>query len=228
MFWEEITGADSIVRQLQWTARCEGPTDALNPHSMTLSQYLGRGALSRGRMTITAALTTQVSTPPYLNDKNDLAAVIQGLQNVMDAMNTIPNVTWVKPAPGQSATDYVNSLPLTPSARRANHWIGSAKLGTDDGRVGSGTAVVDLNAKVYGTDNLFVVDASIFPGMVSTNPSALVVIASERAADRILGLAAPVAGHTGAQCGGTAWTGSALCLPPLTCKYVTAAKWTCQ
>jgi len=45
--------------------------------------------------------------------------------------------------------------------RRANHWIGSAKLGTNDGRR-NGDAVVDLNTKAYGTDNLFVVDVSIF------------------------------------------------------------------
>jgi cellobiose dehydrogenase (acceptor) len=71
--------------------------------------------------------------------------------------------------------------------RRANHWIGSAKLGTNVGR-SNGDAVVDLNTKVYGTDNLFVVDASIFPGIVSTNPSALIVTASEHASEKILAL----------------------------------------
>ena len=74
------------------------------------------------------------------------------------------------------------------SNRRSNHWIGTNKLGTDDGTKG-GSAVVDLNAKVYGTDNLFVVDASIFPGHVTTNPSAYIVVASEHAAERILALA---------------------------------------
>lgn len=76
--------------------------------------------------------------------------------------------------------------------RRSNHWLGTAKLGTDDGRAG-GSAVVDLNTKVYGTDNIFVVDASIFPGMPSTNPSALIVASAEHASDRILALAANTA-----------------------------------
>lgn len=58
-------------------------------------------------------------------------------------------------------------------------------MGTDSGLEG-GTAVVDTNAKVYGMDNLFVVDASIFPGMVSTNPSALIVAAAEHASELIL------------------------------------------
>ena len=96
---------------------------------------------------------------------------------------------------------------VSPSNRRANHWIGkpqcraeqpwealepnreigTCKIGEDDGRNG-GSAVVDLDTKVYGTDNLFVVDASIFPGMVTANPSAYIVVVAERAAERILAL----------------------------------------
>jgi cellobiose dehydrogenase (acceptor) len=30
MFWDEITGADGITRQLQWTARVEGSLGAAN------------------------------------------------------------------------------------------------------------------------------------------------------------------------------------------------------
>lgn len=61
-------------------------------------------------------------------------------------------------------------------------------MGVDDGREEDGTAVVDLNTKVYGTDNLFVVDAGMFPGMVTANPSALIVAMAEQAADRIMQL----------------------------------------
>ena len=93
-------------------------------------------------------------------------------------------------------------MPVTPSARRANHWIGTAKMGTDDGRA-NGTAVVDTDTKVYGTDNLFVVDASIFPGMVLNNPSALIVAVAERAAERILAPGTSSAGNeTLALCAG--------------------------
>lgn len=76
---------------------------------------------------------------------------------------------------------------VSPANRRSNHWMGTAKLGTDDGRTG-GTSVVDLDTKVYGTDNLFVVDASVFPGMTVGNPSAMIVIVAEQAAKRILAL----------------------------------------
>ena len=96
---------------------------------------------------------------------------------------------------------------------------GTAKLGNDDGRAG-GSAVVDINTRVYGTDNLFVVDASIFPGMPTGNPSAMIVIASEQASDRILALGAPRQLRYGQQCGGKTWTGSYTCTDPLVCTYV--------
>lgn len=86
--------------------------------------------------------------------------------------------------------------------RRANHWMGTAKMGTDDGRKDGGSAVVDLDTRVYGTDNLFVVDASIFPGMTTTNPSAYIVIAAERASERILALKSPGAPAPGDKRGG--------------------------
>jgi len=77
-------------------------------------------------------------------------------------------------------------------ARRANHWLGTAKIGDDSGLSG-GTSVVNRNTQVYGTDNIFVVDASIFPGMPSTNPSAYIVTAAEHAADLIIALRANTA-----------------------------------
>lgn len=60
-------------------------------------------------------------------------------------------------------------------------------MGTDSG-LENGTAVVDTNTKVYGMENLFVVDASIFPEMITTNPSALIVSVAEHASEKILAL----------------------------------------
>lgn len=212
LFWEEVRGADGVVRQFQWTARVEGTTNT----SMTMSMYLGRGLTSRGRMSITSRLDTRVVTPPYLRDDNDRLAVIQSLDNVRASLAAVQNLTWHVPSLNQTSEAYVNSLLTTPAQRRANHWmgkhessdpppllretsgshantpclhlqLGTTKLGTDDGRSG-GTAVIDTNTKVYGTDNLFVVDASIFPGMVTSNPSAMIVIAAEHAATKIMAL----------------------------------------
>ncbi|KAI1418705.1 hypothetical protein F5Y13DRAFT_196459 [Hypoxylon sp. FL1857] len=188
VFWDEITGADGVVRQLQWTARVEGADITNSTNTMIMSQYLGRGQVSRGRMTINSGLSTVVSIPPYLRDENDKAAVIQGIENLRKALGSVENLEFQLPHTNQSTQSYVDAIEVTAAKRRSNHWMGTAKLGTDDGRKENGTAVVDLNTKVYGTDNLFVVDGSIFPGMVTGNPSAMIVTAAEFAAEKILAL----------------------------------------
>ncbi|KAL4892213.1 hypothetical protein BDV59DRAFT_193757 [Aspergillus ambiguus] len=186
IFFDQVTGSDGVTRQIQWTARMEGSHSIPDGHAITVSQYLGRGMSSRGRLTLTASLDTTVSTLPWLRDQADIDAVIKGIENLQIALSR-SNLTWAYPTSNTSVADFVNEMPITASTRRANHWMGTCKLGTDDGRSG-GTAVVDLNTKVYGMDNLFVVDASIFPGMVTTNPSAYIITAAEHAADKILAL----------------------------------------
>jgi hypothetical protein len=81
--------------------------------TMTLSQYLGRGSLSRGRATIKGDLSIGCSDPanfPYLKDQYDIAAVVQGIKNVQKALNTVKNLTFVHPPPGQTVEDYVASV----------------------------------------------------------------------------------------------------------------------
>jgi cellobiose dehydrogenase (acceptor) len=159
--WEVIKDTDGSERQFQWTARVEGP-GANDTHSMTLSNYLGRGSTSRGAASINGALNMFVSKSPYLIDQKDTDAVVASLKSMIKALSKNPKITMQVPPAGTTVEDYVASLPKTPAARRANHWIGTAKIGSDSGLNG-GSSVVDLNTKVYGTDNIFVVDASIFP-----------------------------------------------------------------
>ena len=100
-------------------------------------------------------------------------------------------------------------------------------MGTDDGRglVSGvpGTAVVDTNTKVYGTDNLFVVDASIFPGITTGNPSSTIVSVAERASEKILALPLTTTVAKYGQCAGNTYTGSAVCAAGSSCVYSNAA-----
>jgi len=160
--WEVIKGSDGIDRQIQWTARVEGP-GANDTHHLTISQYLGRGTTSRGSLGINGALNIVVGKAPYLQSAEDTAAVVAGIKSMMASIKKNPVIEFQVPAANQTVEQYVASLPKTPGARRANHWIGTAKIGSDSGLTG-GTAVVDLNTQVYGTENIHVVDASIFPG----------------------------------------------------------------
>ncbi|KAG8629314.1 hypothetical protein KVT40_003179 [Elsinoe batatas] len=187
VFFESITPSDGIARQLQWTARVEGAPGFADNTSMVLSQYLGRGKTSRGKLTINKDLTINIAQNPFVNTQGDRDAIVQGIKNVIAALAKNPRITVLQPAAGVSVESFVAGVPDSPAARSANHWMGTAKMGTDSGLSG-GTAVVDTNTRVYGTDNIFVVDASIFPGMVSTNPSALIVAAAERAWEYISGL----------------------------------------
>lgn len=45
---------------------------------------------------------------------------------------------------------------------------------------------MDLDTKVYGTDNLFVVDASFHPDLPTGNTQAIVMVAAEAAAKKVL------------------------------------------
>ena len=48
-------------------------------------------------------------------------------------------------------------------------------------------AVVDAQTRVFGVDNLRIVDASVFPSIVSGNLNASTLMMAEKAADSILG-----------------------------------------
>ncbi|RAL68258.1 hypothetical protein DID88_008958 [Monilinia fructigena] len=65
-----------------------------------------------------------------------------------------------------------------------SHFTGTAIMGTAN----DGSSVVDTDTKVWGTDNLFVVDASIHPDMPTGNTQAIVMVAAEQAAQKILAL----------------------------------------
>ncbi|KAK4953804.1 hypothetical protein LTR10_008408 [Elasticomyces elasticus] len=185
VFWQEIVGADGVTRQLQYTARVESAHSINSTKAMTISQYLGRGKTSRGRTVISGNLAMSVSDLPYLNNEYDLAAVASGIDFLKTSLAKDPAIKMVYPSANQTTAEFLAAYPVTTGQRSANHWMGSCKMGVDSGLVNNGTSVVDTNAKVYGTDNLFVVDASVFPGMVSTNPSALIVAVAERAAQLI-------------------------------------------
>jgi cellobiose dehydrogenase (acceptor) len=77
---------------------------------MTITQYLGTGTVSRGRMTIQPNLNTRVITPPYLRDSHDTEAVIQGIDYIRSALSKIDGLTWVVPTKDQTTTAFVNSV----------------------------------------------------------------------------------------------------------------------
>lgn len=134
VFFDEITATDGAVRQLQWTARVEGGhgikgnskssskklesrTDSASD-TMVLSQYLGRGSTSRGRITITSGLTMTVSDPPFLKTADDKAAVIEGIKHLQTALAKDSKITWLYPTTNQTIEDFVDAVRIEPAPRR--------------------------------------------------------------------------------------------------------------
>lgn len=58
------------------------------------------------------------------------------------------------------------------------HALGTASMGTD----GDPDAVVDARCRVYGTDNLWLVDASVFPTVPRVVPHLTVIMLAKRVA----------------------------------------------
>lgn len=78
--------------------------------SMTLSQYLGRGATSRGTLGIAGNLDMQVTKVPYLHTDGDVQAVIQGIDNIRKALKNDPKITMIDPPDNQTTADYVAAV----------------------------------------------------------------------------------------------------------------------
>ncbi len=89
---------------------------------MTITQYLGTGTTSRGRMTITKQLNTVVSTPPYLRDAHDREAVIMGLNSLRASLNGVSNLGWISPSSGAATEQFVDSVSESPHAQDMYRW----------------------------------------------------------------------------------------------------------
>ncbi|KAI3550490.1 hypothetical protein CSPX01_01540 [Colletotrichum filicis] len=153
-----------------------------------MAAALGLGKTSRGRATINSSLIMNVSVFSYFNDEGnlDFETVVTTVSRVVKAISSMPGATMINPAPSQDVRDYVQKL-FVDIGRTANHWVGTTRLGTDSALEG-GKPVVDLNAQVYGTKNLHIVDAGILNGIFTANPHAGIVIAAEKVAEEIIKL----------------------------------------
>lgn len=85
----------------------------------------------------------------------------------------------VRPAP-EPADDGELDQYLRSVAGTTAHPMGSCRMGVD------ATAVVDGECRLRGIERLRVVDASVFPGQISGNPHATVMMIGDRVADMIL------------------------------------------
>ena len=80
---------------------------------MTITQYLGTGTTSRGRMGIQGNMNTRVITPPYLREAADLDAVVKGFDYMRGVLSNIQNLTWITPTTSQNTTAWLKTVCIT-------------------------------------------------------------------------------------------------------------------
>lgn len=122
----------------------QGTVSAVADGTIRIKSFLTHGATSTGVLGITASGTTELVTKPWLQTDADYDAMQTYIQYLIDSASG--NSTLVFQG-SSNASDIMNTLVT------GDHWMGTAQMGTDSGLEG-GNAVVDLDTKVYGTDNL--------------------------------------------------------------------------
>ena len=145
-------------------------------------------AFSRGSVTISSA---SMSDPPVIDlgwftDPADGEMLTAGLKRLREAWNTttarsirLGTEDFLPPADITSDADILNYL----KANANQIWHASSTCAM--GKLGDRQAVVDSRARVFGVDNLRVVDISIIPFSLPGHPQASVYMIAEKIVDDI-------------------------------------------
>lgn len=164
----------------------QGTCNSPSAGTVRIKMYLTHGATSVGALGINAQGATVFTTDPWMNTEDDQTATATMIDQILNAAK---NSTILTPS-DSSLTGA--SMITAKSYVQGSHFVGTTIMGeTNDG-----TAVVDTNAKVFGTDNIFVVDASIHPDLPTGNTQAIVMVVAEHAAAKIIALGASSASNS--------------------------------
>lgn len=150
------------------------------------SMGLARPA-SRGHLEIVSPDPLQPVSiyPNYLSAEEDLVQMLEGARLLRRLADTpvMRELIAEESVPGramQSDEDFIADIRAR--ADTVFHPTCTCMMGPDPQR-----AVVDSDCRVYGVERLRVVDASVFPTVISGNTNGPTIMVAEKAADRILG-----------------------------------------
>jgi choline dehydrogenase-like flavoprotein len=158
---------------------------AVRSASLALLGAITSFPFSRGSTHISSAEFDTMSSVDagFLTNDMDLEILARHVRTLYELPTAEPLKAFFQPSESGSPPDLEEiKEKLRASALTTHHTCGTtAMLPRSDG------GVVDQDLMVYGTTNLRVVDASIFPLIPHANPMATVYAVAERAADLIRG-----------------------------------------
>ncbi|KAK0188426.1 hypothetical protein F5146DRAFT_933025 [Armillaria mellea] len=166
-FWTNLE-TNGTTRYIQGTV---GPKSA---NTLNWKIYLTHGLTSSGRLGILPNGTTTLLESPWLTTEDDKAAITSFMETFIGYFD---NQTVLS-----ISADNVTAESLTETYTTGAHWAASYAMGATN----DGSSVVDTDTRVWGTDNLFIADASIHPDLPIGNIQATIMVVAEKAAEKIL------------------------------------------
>ena len=155
--------------------------------------------LSRGNVTISSAdmADPPVLNPNWLSDPTDQELAVQSFKRSRQIWSILAQdgvtVGDTEYLPGLNVTSDNDILTyIQKSLMTIYHAAATCKMGNSSDAM----AVVDSQARVYGTQNLRVVDASAFPFLPPGHPQSTVYALAEKIAADIMGQSVPPPGYS--------------------------------
>ena len=164
----------------------ERPLMAPDPYAGFLNSICQCRPLSRGELYIQSRdpLQPVKIEPNYLSNEQDLEEMLEGVRFIrrMSDTTNLKKVIVEEVSPGKHIeSDEQIIADIRNRSDTVYHPTSTCMMGPDANK-----AVVNHTLKVYGVDNLRVVDASVFPTVISGNTNAPTIMLAEKAADMIL------------------------------------------
>ncbi|KAK2034947.1 GMC oxidoreductase [Colletotrichum zoysiae] len=169
-FWTSVNTTDGGTRHVQGTVR------ANSNNTIDVKVYLTHGTTSVGTVGITADGIANMTLSPLLHTKGDREALTKMVDTLLGYAR--------RPGSTLSVAENVMAEAIVAKAASGSHYLGTAQMGREN----DGKSVVDTDTKVWGTENLFVVDGSMHPEVPTGNTQAPIMVAAAFAAKRILAL----------------------------------------